>query len=131
MSTPSPADAPKQIRERYDQFEKQFAQGDAAALVASYYVRQPFVSAPDTPLLQDHKSIEGLFKGLMETVAAVRFESIEIRQSGELAYEVGRAFLTMKGEAAAQGQARYLVVWRWTAAGWRVEADFFALGNLI
>ena len=37
----------------------------------------------------------------------------------------------MRDSPGTQAQARYLVVWRWSAQGWRVEADFFAMGNLI
>jgi ketosteroid isomerase-like protein len=125
------AAAAQQIRARYDLFEKFFAKGDIAGLVDAYYVREPLVSAPDAPLLRDLKSVETLFGEFAKVAAAVRFESVELRQSGDLAYELGRAFLTMRDATATETQARYMVVWRQTAAGWRAEADFFAFGNLI
>lgn len=122
--------AAKHIRARYDVFEKYFAEGEVAALVADYYVREPLVSAPDAPLLRDLKSVEALFGEFTKAASAVSFESVEVRQSGDLAYELGRAFLTMRDASGTQAQARYLVVWRQTAPGWRAEADFFAFGNL-
>lgn len=131
MNKASIADPETEIRQRYKLFEKYFASADAAALVDAYYVREPLMSAPDAPLLRDRRSIEALFRELMKQVASVRFEPVEIRQSGDLAYEIGRAFLTMKDEAGTAAQARYMVAWRWTADGWRAEADLFAFGNLI
>lgn len=125
------SDARTEIRERYNRFEEHFANGDAAAIVSSYYVDKPLLSAPDTALIRDRAGIEALFAEIMKVASAVRFETIEFQQSGDLGYEIGRAFLTMRDGSGPQTECRTMVVWRRTPDGWRAEADFFAYGSLL
>ncbi len=64
MANEAPDDIKRIIRERSDLFEKHFAAGDAAALVADYYVPDaldPLVSAPDAPAVRGRAAIAGLF----------------------------------------------------------------------
>lgn len=121
------------IRERSDLFEKHFADGNAAALVADYYVADaqiPVVSAPDAPALCDHASITSLFAALFNDFSRARQVPRFIRADQNLAYEVSNSYLTPKA-GGAELEFRYVAAWRRCEDTWRVEADFFALGPLV
>ncbi|MFO7552453.1 MAG: hypothetical protein R6W80_13680 [Haliea sp.] len=120
-----------EIRRKSDEFEEHFRNGRARELVRDYYVRdRPAMSAPDSPLLTDHESIADLFAGLMESMSDCRLYQHDVRVSGERAYELGGAFIKSRDQSAGELECRYLIVWRNTEDGWRVETDFFAFGKL-
>ena len=121
------------IRKRSDVFEKHFADGDASALVADYYVPDamaPVVSAPDAPALRDHASIAALFDALFRDFSRARQVPHFIRADGDMAYEVSNSYLTPRA-GGADVEFRYVAVWRRCADTWRVEADFFATGPIV
>lgn len=121
------------IRERSDIFEKHFADGNAAELVADYYVADaqvPVVSAPDAPALTTHTSIIDLFTALVKDFSRARQVPRFIRADGNMAYEVSNSYLTPKA-GGDEIEFRYVAVWRRCEDTWRVEADFFALGPIV
>lgn len=124
-------EARQAIRARSDSFERFFAAADAAGLVGDYYVSEPRMSAPDTPLLRGRKEIEGLFAEVMKTFSQCRLEQTEVMADQELAYELGRAFLEPRDPAGEAAECRYMIAWRKGSDGWRVETDFFAFGSLL
>ncbi|MDA5193476.1 YybH family protein [Govanella unica] len=121
----------REIRRRSDNFASFFRAGDAAGLVADYYVDEPQMSAPDMPLLTSRAAITGLFEELMKGFSACDLTQHDVRVSGERAYELGIAIVTPKDASAPKVDCRYVIVWRKAADGWRVELDFFAFGKLI
>jgi ketosteroid isomerase-like protein len=125
------SDTKAAIRASTDLFEQHIRDGDAAALVRDYYVAEPFVVPPDLPLVRDPKAIEAFFAETMKAVSDCRLEPHEIREYGDIAIELGEGTLTMKEEGAAQGKCRYLIVWKRTSEGWKVETDFFSYGPLL
>jgi hypothetical protein len=121
------------IKERSDLFEKHFADGNAEALVADYYVSDeqgPVVSAPDAPALCDRVSITALFAALVKDFSRARQVPHFIRADENLAYEVSNSYLTPKA-GGDELEFRYVATWRRCADTWRVEADFFALGPIV
>lgn len=124
-------DLSRNIRTASDRFEQHFKGGDAEALVNDYYVSDelgPMMSAPDTPLLTGRSAISGLFSELVKLFSECRLEAVEITASGDLAQELGRA--SILDRAGDSHSARYAILWRHTPAGWRVQSDFFAWGDL-
>ncbi len=117
-----------EIRRRSDNFERFFRNGQAAELVADYYVDEPLMSAPDMPLLRSRAEIQKVFEGLVQQFAESRLFNEIVRVSGDRAYELGRCEIV--GKDGSQSDCRYLIVWRKAADGWRVETDFFAFGKL-
>jgi ketosteroid isomerase-like protein len=115
------------IRAGSDLFEQNFARSDAAGLVRDYYIEQPLMSAPDATLLRGRDAITSLFEAVMKSFKACRLEQVEVRADGALAYELGRATLTPR-EGDTDTVCRYMIAWRQTPIGWRVESDFFAWG---
>lgn len=121
------------IRERSDVFERRFADGDAAALVADYYVSDEqglLVSAPDAPALRDRAATTALFAALFKDFWRARQVPHLIRGDGDLAYEVSNSYLTPRA-GGADVEFRYVAVWRRCEDTWRVETDFFATGPIV
>ena len=121
------------IRERSDVFERRFADGDAAALVADYYVSDAqglLVSAPDAPALRDRAATRALFAALFKDFSRARQVPHLIRADGDLAYEVSNSYLTPRA-GGADVEFRYVAVWRRCEDTWRVETDFFATGPIV
>jgi hypothetical protein len=133
MSSPTLDQVRSIIKERSDLFETNFASGNAAKLVAEYYVPESMgliVSAPDAPALRDHASIVALFEALVKDFSRARQVPHFIRADGHLAYEVSNSYLTPK-TGGAEIEFRYVATWRRCEDTWRVEADFFALGPIV
>lgn len=118
------------IRAVNDIFEQHLREGDAAALVRDYYVAEPFVVPPDLPLVRDAKAIEAFFAETMKAVSNCRLEPHTVREYGDIAIELGEGTMTMKDQTASPGKCRYLIVWKRTGDGWKVETDFFSYGPL-
>ncbi len=119
-----------EIRRRSDRFEAFFQAGDAAGLVDDYYVEEPVLSAPEVPLLTSRARIKDLFSGLMQQYSKCMLYNVDVRVSGNRAYELGSGMITPKDPDQPVQNARYLIVWRQVPDGWRVETDFFAFGKL-
>lgn len=133
MANTAPEAIHQIIRERSDLFEKHFAAGDAAALVADYYVPDaldPVVSAPDAPAVRGRADITRLFELFVKDFARARQVPHFIRADGDLAYEVSNSYLTPKA-GGAEVEFRYVAAWRRCEDTWRVEADFFATGPIV
>lgn len=121
------------IRERSDIFEANFAAGDAAKLVADYYVpddMEPLVSAGDGPAILGHAAITTLFEGFCAGFEKARQVPRFVRADGDMAYEMSNSYLTPKG-GGEEVEYRYVATWRKCDDTWRVDSDFFAPGPLV
>ena len=124
-SAPGAAQA---IEARSREFESNFAKRDARSLVTAYFVEdaeQPLASPPGgTAPVRGRAALIKMFEAQFEAVRAIRLELVELDADPEMAFELGRAHLTLQGGEHVQG--RYAAQWRNTSAGWRVKIDFFA-----
>ena len=113
-------------------FGELYASGKIEELVRSYYVETPHVSAPDVPLLVGQQAIIEFFHTLKASgVEKVELETVHLSSEGAFGHEIGRAAMHIRGDAGLTVQdSRYVVVWRHTEAGWRVETDMFAMGGI-
>ena len=116
------------IEQRSRVFEQCYAKHDAACLINGYYVpdaEAPVVSPPGgQPPVRGSAGITAMFEKEFAGVQAIRLETIDVIAEGRMAYEIGRAHLTLRsGESAV---ARYAVLWVKGADGWRAKVDFIA-----
>ncbi len=113
-------------------FSENFRNGEIEKLVEDYYTAEPLMSAPDAPLLRGRDNIAGALGALkVSGVSDIVLKPVEVRldEDGDTAYEFGSATVKADTPDGPVEQAmRYLVVWRPTDAGWRVDADLFAPG---
>jgi ketosteroid isomerase-like protein len=125
-SQPDPVKAA--IAQRSRVFESCFARADAECLVDNYFVAdgfKPSASPPGGyPPIVGRSELISMYRSLFKQVAAIRLETIAISSSGDLAHELGRAHLSLRGGGQAIG--RYTVLWRKTPLGWRAQLDFIA-----
>jgi ketosteroid isomerase-like protein len=122
------AGAAEAIEARSREFEANFAKRDARSLVTAYFVEdaeQPLASPPGGGApVRGRAALIKMFETQFEAVRAIRLELVELDAAPEMAFELGRAHLTLQGGENVKG--RYAVQWRNTLAGWRVKIDFFA-----
>ena len=132
MSIEASDEVKRVIKERSDLFERNFASGDAAALVRDYYVpdeMQPIASTGEGPAVVGHAGLVALFEALTSSFSKARQVPHFIRADRELAYEVSNSYVTPKA-GGDDVEFRYVATWRRCDDTWRVETDFFALGPL-
>ena len=119
------------IENRARQLEDHFANRDANSLVNDYYVpeeMEPLASGGDKAII-GRAGLAEMFAGLFETYEAVRQVPLTIRADKNLAYEVSNAYMKPRN-GGAEEEFRYIATWRLCDDGWRVEADFFATGQV-
>lgn len=125
--SPVTADVRLAIDKQNRLFESHFAARDAQALVTAYFVPDsdsPTASPPGgTPPLQGRAVLIQMFQGQFEAVRSIRLESVRLESSGDLAFELGRAHLTLQSGEAALG--RFCVLWKRVGSEWRAAVDFF------
>jgi uncharacterized protein (TIGR02246 family) len=109
-------------------FEKAFNSGDAAA-VASHYTEDAALLPPDAARVDGRQGIEKFWKGAMDAgFKDLQLEAVEVEESGDTAYEVGKFGLTVPGKDGAPMNAagKYIVVWKKGQDGtWRLHRDIW------
>jgi len=118
------------IRARSDRFESDFALGHAPALVANYYVDEPRIIMPDSPMLIGRAAACEMFTEMMANFSQCRLQQIDVRKSGDMAYEVSDATVVPRDPGAEPLAVRYLIIWSRVFNDWRVAIDFFGWGHL-
>ena len=122
------AEAARAIAERSRAFERHFGEGDAKALVDDYFVRAPLTpqaSPPGgQPPVRGHTALVALFEGQFNDAKAIRLETLQVEAGGDIAYELGRAHLSLRAGIDVTG--RYAVLWKRVDDEWRALIDFFA-----
>ena len=122
------AGAAQAIETRSREFESNFAKRDARSLVNAYFVEdadQPLASPPGgTAPVRGRAALVKMFEAQFEAVRSIRLELIQLDAAPEMAFELGRAHLTLLDGQNVQG--RYAAQWRNTSGDWRVKVDFFA-----
>jgi len=127
----APAELKSIIQARARLLEKHFAARDAVSLVNDYYVPdelQPLASGGDQAVI-GRQALIALFAGLFEEFSEVRQVPLTIRGGGDLAYEVSNAYMKPHN-GGEEAKFRYVATWRRCGDTWRVEADFFAPGQV-
>jgi len=116
------------IDERSRLFERAYGAGDAAGLVAGYFAAdeyRPRACPPGgVPPVEGHAALVSMFTGMFAGAPAIALETLDVTASDSVAFELGRARLTLADGSTATG--RFTVCWIATPQGWRAKIDFFA-----
>ena len=109
-------------------FEEFYNSGDAAGLVENYFASDadaPFASPPGGQApVRGRFALVDMFAAMIPDAPAIRLETIDIVASGNVAFEFGRAHLTLADGVRVKG--RYCVCWIERNGDWRVKTDMFA-----
>ena len=124
------ADAPSQnareaISAANKEFEAAHLRGDAAALAAQY-TEDAQILWEDRPIIAGRKNIEAEWrKDMGGPGREAKLTTLEVEQSGDLAYETGKLVITApEGEVIYDG--KYICIWKRINGTWRIHRD---IGN--
>jgi uncharacterized protein (TIGR02246 family) len=116
------------IEEANLKFGEFVRQGDAVAL-AALYTDDATILPPDIDMIQGRQGIEafwsqGFQMGIKDAVLTI----VDVFGSGDLAYEIGKATITIQpeGQEPVEQKAKYLVIWKQTPDGsWKLHLDIW------
>ena len=116
------------IEEGCLKFGEAVRQGDAAAL-AALYTDDATLLPPDSEMIQGRQGIEEFWNALIQMgLKDAVLTTVEVFGSGDLAYEIGKATITihLEGQDPIEQKAKYVVVWKQTADGsWKLHVDIW------
>jgi len=122
----SPNDAEVIIRKTGAEWAKNWNAKDLNKLVEAYAADAVYMP-PHHAAVNGHDAIRDYLKGpLAHGASELSFEVTYIRQSGDLAYDVGRYSMmcTQKDGSRKKDQGKYLTVWKRQPGGeWKIAAD--------
>ena len=106
-------------------FEEAHLRGDAAALAAQYS-DDAQILWEDRPAISGRKNIEAEWaKDMGGPGRPAKITTVEVEQSGDLAYEIGKMLITSpSGEVIYDG--KYICIWKRIDGIWKIHRD---MGN--
>jgi len=121
-------DAKAAIDEAAMAWESAFNAGDGKG-VAELYTEDAALFPPDAERVDGRAAIAEFWQGAIDSgLADADLETVEVVESGDLAYEVGNVTLstpTTEGERAPVS-GKYIVVWQHEGDGaWRLHRDIW------
>jgi uncharacterized protein (TIGR02246 family) len=113
------------IAAAYAVFEEAFFKGDADT-IAEVYTEDAEWFVPDAPVIRGKKAIAEAWKGNVGSGGnALQIDTLEVEESGTLAYEVGR-FTARAPGGATLFAGKYIVIWKLQPNGdWKTYRDIF------
>ena len=123
-----PAEVRAAIDEGDAKFEEAVQNQDAAAL-AALYTADAVLLPPGGEIVRGRTGAEELWGAVMSGMGlkAVDLQTVELDVSGDTAFQVGEAILTLEpegGEPATQ-VIKYLIVWKKEDGTWKLHWDIW------
>jgi uncharacterized protein (TIGR02246 family) len=105
------------------QFEDAARKGDLERL-ASLYTRDAIALPPDSPMVRGRDNIKQMWGTIAQQIGLkdVRLNTIDLDVTGDTAYEVGEANLTIANGSAA---VKFVVVWKKVDGQWHLHRDIW------
>ena len=123
--------APAEIAEAHRRLEQAFNRGDAAA-VAALYTEDATLLPPGADILGGRRAAQARWQAAYDTGARnLSLGPVSVETWGDAAREIGRFTLEAPGQGGetARVEGKYVVVWKRTAEGWRLDADIWNLNR--
>lgn len=108
-------------------FSEAIARGDAQA-IAKLYTEDAILLPERGELVKGRQAIGEFWKTAMDGgVKSVTVTTLDVGGSGDLAHEVGTVLLTLQAEGRppATASAKFVVVWKREADGWKIHRDIW------
>ncbi|MFV0592737.1 MAG: YybH family protein [Draconibacterium sp.] len=111
-----------------EKFLKAFNNGNAKE-VATNYVDGAKLFPPNSDIVEGLKNIEAFWQGAMNMgIKSANLKTVKAEGYENVAIEEGRYKLFLEnGQVADQG--KYIVIWRNTAEGWKLDQDIWNSSN--
>jgi ketosteroid isomerase-like protein len=116
-----------EVREEIDRINRRlegaFERGDMADL-AVLYTQDAKVLPPDAAMVSGRVAIQQFWQTARESmgIQSVRLSTQDLEVSGDHAYEIGMAILSLASSSATM---KYVLVWRSEAEGWRAAVHIW------
>jgi uncharacterized protein (TIGR02246 family) len=124
--------APAEIAEASRRFEQAFNRGDAAA-VAALYTEGAALLPPGAEMATGRQAVRTFWQGAYGAGARnLALRPLDFEAYGDAAgREIGRFALDAPGQggAMARVEGKYVLIWKKTAEGWRVDTDIWNLNR--
>ena len=123
--------APAEIAEAHRRLEQAFNRGDAAA-VAALYTEDATLLPPGADILSGRGAAQARWQAAFDTGARnLALDPVSVETWGDAAREIGRFTLEApgQGDQTAKVEGKYVVVWKKTADGWRLDTDIWNLNR--
>ncbi len=123
--------APAEIAEAHRRLEQAFNRGDAAA-VAALYTEDATLLPPGADILTGRRAAQARWQAAYDTGARnLSLDPVSVETWGDAAREIGRFTLDVPGQGGetARVEGKYVVVWKRTAEGWRLDTDIWNLNR--
>jgi uncharacterized protein (TIGR02246 family) len=109
--TQTASDLREEIRSANDNFEKNFASGDARG-IASLYTSDGVVMPPGAGIQEGSDAIQNFWQMVMDMgIKEAHLETLEVDQEGDTAIEMGKYELS-GAEGQRMDQGKYIVIWK-------------------
>ncbi len=119
--------APAEIADANRRFEQAFNRGDAAA-VAALYTENAVLLPPGADMLTGRRAAQTFWQGAYGSGARnLSLNTVSVETYGDAAREIGRFTLEAPGQGGqtSRVEGKYVVVWKKTADGWRLDTDIW------
>jgi uncharacterized protein (TIGR02246 family) len=122
--TQTASDLREEIRSANDNFERNFASGDAGG-IASLYTSDGMLLPAGTGIQKGTNAIQNFWQMVMDMgIKAARLETLEVEQVGETAIEMGQYELSgADGQRIDQG--KYVIIWKRQVGQWKLHKDIW------
>ena len=123
--------APAAIAEAHRRLEQAFNRGDAAA-VAALYTENATLLPPGADILSGRGAAQARWQAAYDTGARnLSLDPVSVETWGDAAREIGRFTLAVPGQGGqtARVEGKYVVLWKRTAEGWRLDTDIWKLNR--
>ena len=122
--TQTASDLREEIRSANDDFEKNFASGDARGM-ASLYTSDGVLLPPGTGLQEGSDAIQNFWQMAMDMgIKQAHLETLEVEQEGDTAIEMGQYELS-GAEGQRMDQGKYIVVWKRDGGKLKLHKDIW------
>ena len=120
-------DAQAAVEKGNARFSEAIARSDAKA-VAALYTEDAIMLPERGAMVKGRQAIGEFWKTAMDGgVKSVTLTTLDVGANGDLAHEVGNVLLmiNVEGRPPATASAKYVVVWKREADGWKMHRDIW------
>lgn len=122
--TQTSSDVLDDIRNANQNFEKNFASGNAQGM-ASLYTSDGMLLPPGSGIQKGSNAIQNFWQMVMDMgITSAHLETVEVELEGETAIEMGQYELSgANGQRLDHG--KYIVIWKKEVGKWKLDKDIW------
>jgi ketosteroid isomerase-like protein len=96
--------------------------------IAALYADDAVLLPPNRDMVRGRREIEKFWAAVIQRGwKDMLLTTMELSENGDTAYAIGTytVKISRKGQEPAEDKGKYLLVWKHTAAGWKVHRDIW------